>query len=75
MLDFTEAKLEEVAVHLVGSKGQDEELVLSGAGLDMGNELLRSLLQDYFLSHFKQAEFYSFTHDSDVKLNEVYSFV
>lgn len=75
MLDFSEAKLEEVILHLVGSKGQDEELVLSDNTLDISNDLLRTLLQDYFLSHFKSNEFYSFTHDSDVKLNEVYSFI
>ncbi|SDB85860.1 nucleoid-associated protein [Williamwhitmania taraxaci] len=75
MLDFSEAKLEEVILHLIGSKGQDEELVLSNSVIDTSNELLRTLLQDYFLSHFKPGEFYSFTHDSDVKLNEVYSYV
>jgi hypothetical protein len=74
MLDFTDARLEEVVVHLVGSRGQDEELVLSNSMLDLSGDLLRTLLQGYFLSHFKPGEFYSFTHDSDVKLNEVYSF-
>ncbi|HUX55202.1 MAG TPA: nucleoid-associated protein [Williamwhitmania sp.] len=75
ILDFSEARLEEVMVHLVGSRGQDEELVLSNSMLDLSGDLLRTLLQGYFLSHFKPGEFYSFTHDSDVKLNEVYSFV
>lgn len=39
------------------------------------NQELKSSLQRYFLSHFKQMEYYCFTHEASLDLNEVYTYV
>ncbi len=73
MFDFKESVLEKIVVHKVGNKIQDEELVISEGQLSVDDEV-KELLMTYFLSNFKQPEYYQFTHSSDVNLNELYTF-
>lgn len=73
MFDFKEAVLEKIVVHKVGNKIQDEDIVISEGQLSVDDEV-KELLMTYFLSNFKQPEFYQFTHSSDVNLNELYTF-
>jgi hypothetical protein len=74
MLDFSEVQLGPMAIHYVGNKGRGEDLVLSRNAFQPKEELVRDLLIKYFLSPFKGEVFYNFTHESDLKLNEVYKF-
>ncbi|MBN1111314.1 MAG: nucleoid-associated protein [Bacteroidales bacterium] len=73
MFDFTEAKLEKIAIHKIGNKIQDEDLILSEDVITVDEEI-KELLKKYFLSNFKSEEFNQFHHDSDLNLNEVFSF-
>ncbi len=63
-----------VFLHIVGNKQNGEPLVLTSSPLNLNQEL-RASLQRYFLSHFKQMEYYCFTHEASLELNEVYTYV
>jgi len=73
MLDFSNTQLDQTIVHYVGMSDSDD-LTLSNETLDVSNELLSNLLRDYFLSNFKSNGFYSFAHDNNIELNELYSY-
>ncbi|HDP76100.1 MAG TPA: hypothetical protein ENN49_09575 [Bacteroidales bacterium] len=72
MLDFSNAELTEVIVHSVGVNTDD--IILSDAPLDIYDNLLNSLLREYFLGSFRYRGFYSFEHSSSLELNELYSY-
>lgn len=64
----------QVYLHQVGNKCNDEPLVLSNNPLDLTDPIKKDLKQ-YFLSHFKQTEYFCFGHEASLSLNEVYSYV
>lgn len=75
MIDYTNSTLEAAAVHSVGNKTNDQELILSKSLLDISSEKIRELLFRYFLSPFTNPEFYTFTFSNeDYKLNPLYIF-
>jgi hypothetical protein len=74
MLEFTDATIDQAVVHFIGSVDTND-MVLSDKTIDLSNELLRNLLRDYFISHFKKTLFFSFHHESSLSLNEIYSYV
>ncbi len=74
MLITTEVKLEQIILHKVGNKSRDEALQLSKAPLEV-DDFIKELLQKYFLSPFKSESYYNLFHESDINLNEVFSFV
>lgn len=75
MLDFSQVELDKLSVNYIGNKSREELLLCSEQQISL-NESLNSVLMKYFLSSFdNQAEFYNLSHESDIKLNEVYSFV
>lgn len=73
MLEFTDAIIDQAIVHYIGSTDASD-MVLSDKPIDLSNELLHNLLRDYFISHFKKPSFFSFSHESSLDLNEIYSF-
>ncbi|HZJ73628.1 MAG TPA: nucleoid-associated protein [Perlabentimonas sp.] len=74
MFDFTEAKIAAMAIHRVGSTVRENELVLANELVHISDSDLLELLKNFFVSPFKQPEFYSFSHNADVEENLVYNF-
>lgn len=74
MLEFTDTNIDQAIVHFIGSVDTDD-LILSDKPIDLSNEVLSNLLREYFTSHFKKSNFYSFKHESSLSLNEIYSYV
>jgi hypothetical protein len=75
MVTFFEASLDTISVHHVGNQSQSEMYSLSGQPLVLKDELINSLLKQYFLSPFEKVnEVYHLMHSSDLNLNEIYSF-
>ncbi len=75
MTGIDHVELEKVIVHKVGNPSRNEELKLSINPLTLNDEIVRSLLNKYFLGAFNADELFRFTHISDVNLNEVYNYV
>ncbi|GHM99155.1 hypothetical protein WSM22_06450 [Cytophagales bacterium WSM2-2] len=74
MLNYTDSKLTQLIIHHVGSKLNDEGYTLSDSVTKKYTPAVESILTNYFLSPFKQSEFYTFWHESDLNLNNCFSF-
>lgn len=74
MNDYNIEDIAIISVHKVGVKGNQELIKLSNENLNISKEI-SNLLVEYFIKPFKTKEYYSFFHDSDLRMNEVYSYV
>ncbi|TSJ39131.1 nucleoid-associated protein [Mucilaginibacter corticis] len=76
MVTSFEASLNTISVHHVGNQALSEMYALSGHPLVLKDELIASLLKQYFLSPFSKAvEVYHLMHSSgDLALNEIHHF-
>lgn len=75
MLNFTQITFKSLALHRVGNKLREEGVLLADDLYNISDETLRNVLLDYFLSPFKNAdEFFKFSHDTKLELNEVYNY-
>lgn len=66
-------KIVNSVVHIVGNKSNDEGLFLSDNLLEL-DPVTSSILTKYLLSPFKNENYYRFWHETDLSLNEIYSF-
>lgn len=66
-------KIASSVVHIVGNKTSDEGLFLSDNLLSL-DENTNQILLKYLLSPFKSDDYYQMWHESDLSLNEVYTF-
>ncbi|WP_437917655.1 nucleoid-associated protein [Sphingobacterium sp. LRF_L2] len=77
MFFHQDATFENLSIHRVGNKAQDEFYILSDDPIDIArDEILPDLLMQYFMKPFSKAnEVYRFYHpNDDLQLNEVYYF-
>jgi len=74
MLYTEEISIESLALHRVGNKSQEEGIRFAAAPLKV-DDAVQSLLLQYFLSPFKSEEYFNLTHESDIALNEVFTYV
>ena len=74
MSNYNIEEISKISVHQVGNKGNQESIRLS-KGLLFLNENIRQILVNYFIKPFKLNEYFNFFHDSDLAMNEVYSYV
>jgi hypothetical protein len=75
LLNFSSSKLKQLIVHFVGNKNNSDGYVLSNTTVNKIDRETESILANYFLSPFKNAETFKFWHESDLKINALYSFV
>ncbi len=74
MLGFSDVIIDQLVVHKVGSKYNEENIRFSKDKLNLDNDI-KELLVKYFLTPFKSNEYYTFYHESDLNLNEVFHFI
>lgn len=74
MFDFTGVKLEKLVIHKCGNKFRNEGIIPSKCLSQIINNTTQDLLLKYFLSSFNCNCFYKFYHESEIQLNEVYTF-
>ena len=70
---FENCNIESAVIHHIGHKPTDEGITFSKAPLTLNGKTQDNLLS-YFLSSFKFEEYFNLYHESDLNLNEVYSF-
>ncbi|HEY8400997.1 MAG TPA: nucleoid-associated protein [Cytophagaceae bacterium] len=73
MYNFADVNLKTLVVHSVGNKVQEEGMKLSKAPIQVEEEI-NTLLLKYFLSPFKSEVYYTFFHDADLNLNELFNY-
>jgi hypothetical protein len=71
---FENYKSDQIIIHYIGNRAEDEGVKLSKDKLDGDDELL-NLLSFYFTNSFRSTEFYNLSHQTNLKLNEVYAYV
>jgi hypothetical protein len=74
MINFSEAELTRLSIHQVGNKSNEEGIIISEQEVAI-NGMIADLLTSYFTKPFKTLEFYHFTHETDLRFNEVYAYV
>ncbi len=73
LIKYNSAILESLSIHFVGNKNNDENLVLSKKETEINNELAE-ILTSYTFSAFKFDELFHFYHESELELNEVFTY-
>ena len=71
---FENFKSSQIIIHYVGNKSEDEGIKTSNDNLEM-DDSLQEILSFYFTNSFRSTEFYNLSHQTDLKLNEVYNYV
>lgn len=74
MLEFGEVKLKNIIIHHVGNSLQEEGMKLSRGCFQFKEDIVKELLLKYFLSPFKAEDLFKFTHESDLNLNEMFTY-
>ena len=74
MISTEQIEIQSIVVHNVGNKLNDEDIRFSKSELRT-DDSINDLLLTYFFSPFKSNEYYNLYHESDIKLNEVFSYV
>ena len=75
MLHDADVELHKIVVHKVGSKHENEDILLSKSEFEIQDESLQNLLLGYFLKPFKKLEeYYSFSNDES-KVKEYVSHI
>src|SRR3989339_1766821 len=74
MIECSESKMERLIVHYIGNKHNEELCRFSNSLLKKLPEAIEEILCRYFLSPFKTNEYYHLTHESDLNLNEMYTY-
>ena len=65
--------INQLSVHHLGNKNNDEDIFITKAPIDLGDVQLQELLLKFFLTPFGTHEFYNFTFSNqDFKLNPLY---
>lgn len=72
MIDLSQCRIKSVIVHNVGNKCKGEEIALSSKNVSLEDKYLEQYLMRYFYSHFNFEVFYSFVHQADKDLNEIF---
>lgn len=63
-----------IALHYVGNKSTEDGIILSSKLLPQDNDL-NELLTYFFLNSFNSDDYYEFSHESELELNEVFTYV
>lgn len=71
---FESTQITGLATHYVGNKNNEEELLLSQREISL-NERLKQVLRTYFLSSFKEGQYYKFNIEGEQESNTVHQLV
>ena len=66
--------LQKMSVHIVGNKNKYEHLTKSKLPVELTDEM-REVMVNFFQKGFKGDEYFKFYHSSDLRMNEVFSYV
>ncbi|MDR1757928.1 MAG: nucleoid-associated protein [Bacteroidales bacterium] len=68
------SKITNISLHSVGNKSAEELLLLSKQNLNLADNV-KEILDFYFTNAFKTEEYFQFFHDTDLSLNESYTYI
>ena len=71
---YLDTYISNICLHIVGNKIADEGLLFSILPTEL-NSNIKKILTIYFINSFTSEEYYQLYHESDLVLNEVYTYV
>ena len=74
MIVYLDTYILGVCLHYVGNKIADEGFLMSTLPIEL-NENIKNVLSSYFINAFTSEKYYQLYHESDLVLNEVYTYV
>lgn len=75
MIQLYEAIISKCIVHFVGNKGNDDGIIIASDELSVNATTLEVMGDYFFRSFIEKEDYYAFAHQSNVKLNTVYSYI
>ena len=76
MINHIQASLDGLAAHFIGNQAEGADITFSQKVLDIQDVATVKVLFKYFISHFKEPEYFNFTFSSgQLELNPIYNFV
>lgn len=73
MIYYSDARLEHLSIHFIGSHADQEGIVCSEQELQLNNEHLQELMMRYFFDSFKEPEFYNLKFSTgEVEMNPMH---
>jgi len=74
MIDFSQAKIEQLVVHQIGCRAEAEPLRFSKDVMHLQDEeMVTDVLLNYFFKPFKEDAYFNFYHSEALELNPVYT--
>jgi len=73
-VNYSNVKLNNFIVHCVENKESGKPLILSSNETSVNDEQLRGIIIEYFFSSFKSDNYFHFIHNSNIEMNEIYSY-
>lgn len=75
MIDCSNARIDKLIIHFIGSKANNEGFSLSDESMEITDERLNQRLTHFFTkSYLKREDQFTFTHINDLELNDTYVF-
>ena len=74
MIYCEDLSISNISVHRIGSKANNDGIIASKESMQL-DDALSSLLVHYFVTPFKSNEYFTLYHETDISLNEVYTYV
>jgi len=71
MLTYSDININELSLHFVGNKANEEILILSNKPMHINDEI-KDMLKKYFLKPFKSEEFFNLFHEDDITQNIIF---
>lgn len=75
MIQLYEAIISKCIAHFVGNKANDDGVRIASEELSMNSATLETMGDYFFRSFLEKEDYYSFSHQSDVNLNTIYSYI
>lgn len=72
MVQLYDTKIVDCILHFVGNKSQDVDYKASTSEIPLDEDLNFVLTNYFFKSFVKKEDYYSFYHDSDLAMNEIF---
>jgi hypothetical protein len=75
MINYAQAKIQELWVHFIGNAAQDEGMQFCESKIYIQGEVIDHLLKSYFFDNFKEPEFNAFDFfDGNIDLNPLFNY-
>ncbi len=74
MLEFKRAEINQLAIHYVGNKSLEQDIIHSESEYTIQDDFIRDTLNRYFLNSFKNDIYYQFKSSAEIHMADIHHF-